>query len=567
MGAAQHKYERRERTSLEEVRSVYEYHYERISPRPLLPVPGEISSMDKYGKVVQATLKIPALGSYFVASAKTPAAPKMYRTLSTHVASVLFKLEHYGSDVYVRNLNDNPPDDWSKHQLEFLGVYCDDVIDGVLIQTKLVKALRRGGILSVSSQIEGSSEDRSNVISDVVKTQCLQYLGTVVWFKQSEVLWCDDFFMYIGEDYCKERLFGEEHQQYIEQEQLSSEDRHSRGHRRQRTELAVLMDKLPLYTINRLLLPSERAYTHEIPIIKLDVVQYVGYSDMCETYLLNSHNVSKLDRWTLVIPIDRSSTGAFQIKKMTFEAQSDDHTDSRRSEIMLSALLQKLEKKNIQWMVVTGDLKLIYDNNSGHANLMIIDITAKKWYRYEPWGDSTGTPGEEFQQAIDARLSELCKSVGFTYVSPQTIFGAPGPQNRNIKNLAEDTVLSPPGWCQTWSLWFLHVILTKQRVGDLISANSESVHASTDAPLCCSAYIPVSGAEFSALYKRMEASIRPHRHLNCFRYNCRLDSADRLRVAQTYFITAFAASMAHCVFPEWDGESELPLEVVHRNSK
>jgi hypothetical protein len=322
----------------------------------------------------------------------------------------------------------------------------------------------------------------------------------------------------------------------------------SRGHRRLRTPLAVLSNKLPLYTVNRLLVPEERVREGQ-QLVDLELKN--ANSELCRSsmmnYLMEAHNVHESCRqWDLNLFATQDN---YKITWTEFYRPT------------MSDLIARLEQlpMYIKWVAVrlhrqlkrVGKTGKTDTTMSGHGNLIVIDVARRKWYRYEPRGVSD--EGTAADYATDDYFTSQCEELGYEYVSPATIFADHGPQHENY---GIGGTSKPRGWCSMWTTWFFHVIATKQRANDLLSAETEAIDTSVQLGL--DDFIPVLADDFKGLYKKMLEGYRPHRQLPWIcRGNCDyIDAEYKLELARSAFIHSFAAIFLRIVFPDWDGTSD-----------
>jgi hypothetical protein len=550
MGAAQHKFERVKEFDSAELRDLYGRYLTTYN----LNRPQVTRHYNTQTKIFQ-TKAVPKMGYFFIPNERMPKATNIWKGAGIRVAQFLWHdLNPYGEpEMILKNLDESAEDHyWSSMQLDLLHIFSDDVIDGTLISTKLVKALRAGGILSIVTHAHGSEVQETNAISDIVKVQCLQYLTSMSYVvTTTNVEFICDVFLFLGEGKCN--LKDADIAAYIKKEHFEYAQKQS--HKRQQTPLAVLVDKLPLYTINRLSTETELAVLAN----KLELQDIGGYSyhTLCFKRLMQEHNfLEQSHDWRLDICGINSKDDEVNIQGLECERF---YVSNKFTETSLFEALQHLgEQEKLKWIPI--DLSIFQERTREgtpsktllHGNLLLVDIAAKKCYRYEPWGQASSTVAKKAEQAVDLYLKKLFNTNFYEYIAPSYIFAGPGPQAGNIAMISgADT---PEGWCSAWSLWFLHVIATKQRAPDF----SESTTVDTARPLGLDDFVPVMKDDFDYLYMKMMESMRPHRHRPCWYGGC-LAESEKLKLARSYFIAAFSASMVRVVYPSWDGRSNAPL--------
>jgi hypothetical protein len=136
-----------------------------------------------------------AIGSYFIPSMLTATPEDAWWSLAGYLSSQLEQDKH---GVGMRKMNLN-----------------EESIAEAIIRTKLMKALRPGGVLSVATRVPDSGTTESNVISDVVQSKCMQYLCSFPYKQISKDKVVCDLFMYKGEEDCETALSNVHMKQYL----------------------------------------------------------------------------------------------------------------------------------------------------------------------------------------------------------------------------------------------------------------------------------------------------------------------------------------------------------------
>lgn len=115
---------------------------------------------------------------------------------------------------------------------------------------------------------------------------------------------------------------------------------------------------------------------------------------------------------------------------------------------------------------------IVWSNDCGHTNMVLVDKKCKRWILFEPHGfiapDAEGGQCHSWLRGVFSPMSCL---KGFSFVMPNDMYDSVGFQALEWTTTSHQG--DPEGFCSAWSIWFVHFYIRNARraksVKDLVN--------------------------------------------------------------------------------------------------
>lgn len=209
-------------------------------------------------------------------------------------------------------------------------------------------------------------------------------------------------------------------------------------------------------------------------------------------------------------------------------SEDRNNVDRKRKEVPFR---RWVVQQTVSWTVLT--LKLIDDTN--HANIIVIDFAMRSIYRYDPHGFIASHNDDGL---IEYFMKGVCSEIGFRYFGLEYTTPYFGPQVHDNRSTVTDfEYISPGGFCVSWSVWMLYIMLLKQQK-----------------PIFNQRLQVIKKTDFKQLMRSMVIK-NTDVHVNSYPEN-------KSNVCRE-FIVGFATRLTKLLYPNWLGET---LTIIPRYS-
>lgn len=117
--------------------------------------------------------------------------------------------------------------------------------------------------------------------------------------------------------------------------------------------------------------------------------------------------------------------------------------------------------KNVDWFLIPIGIEV---NSNSHANYLIISLKNKEIERFEPHGSHPPLGLNYDAELLDGILENLFLDLDFTYYKPSDYLPKIGFQRIEIKELKNDYIGDPNGFCAVWCIWWADMRISNPNI-------------------------------------------------------------------------------------------------------